>query len=117
MQITLLVPIYFIVVVLTSYVAYQTWLHRRTPGARELTFLMVAAALWALADGLALAASALWAKIFFSKISHLGIQAVPVFFLLFVLSFTNYSPSLTRRGRRLLWLIPLLALVAVFVNE
>jgi PAS domain S-box-containing protein len=117
LQITPLAPIYFIVVVVTSYVAYQTWLHRRTPGARELTFLMGAAALWALADGLALAVSALWAKVLFSKISHLGIQAVPVFFLLFVLSFTNYFPSLTRRGRRLLWLIPLLALVAVFVNE
>ena len=117
MQLTPLVPIYLISVIVTLYVALQTWQHRSTPGARELTLLMVAASLWALADGLALAATSLWAKTFFSKISHIGIQSVPVFFLLFVISFTNHATVLGRRGRYLIWVIPVSAILIAITND
>ncbi len=117
MQFTPLLPIYLIAVGVSLFVAFQTWQHRQTPGARDLTLLMIAAALWSLADGMALAASQLWLKIFFSKISHIGIQAVPVFFLLFVLSFTNASSALTARQRSMLWIIPVLAMLAAMTND
>ena len=117
MQFTPLVPIYLIAVGVSLFVALQTWQHRHTPGARDLTLLMIAAALWSLADGIALAANTLWLKLLFSKISHIGIQAVPVFFFLFVLSFTNYSPALTTRQRAWLWVVPLLAMLAAMTND
>jgi PAS domain S-box-containing protein len=117
LQVTPLVPIYLIAVGVSLFVAFQTWQHRHTPGARELTLLMIAAALWSLADGMALAANMLWLKLLFSKISHIGIQAVPVFFLLFVLSFTNYAPALTTRQRAWLWVVPLLAMLAAMTND
>ena len=117
MQLTPLLPIYFVTVGVTLLVALQTWQHRRTPGARQLTFLMVAAAIWAFADGMALASTTLQGKIAFSKVSHIGIQTVPVFFLLFVLSYTGNERVLNNPWLRLIWVIPLLALVAVFTNE
>jgi PAS domain S-box-containing protein len=116
-QLTPLVPIYFISVIVTLYVALKTWQHRSNLAARELTRLMVAASLWALADGLALAATSLWAKIFFSKISHIGIQSVPVFFLLFVIHFTNHAAALTPRRRYLLWVIPISAMLLAITND
>ncbi len=117
MQLTPLLPIYFVTVGVTLLVALQTWQHRRTPGARQLTFLMVAAAIWAFADGMALASTSLETKIAYSKFSHIGIQAVPVFFLLFVLSYTGHERVLHSHWLRLVWVIPLLALIAVFSNE
>jgi PAS domain S-box-containing protein len=117
LQPTLLIPIFLLAVGASLFVASQTWQHRRTPGARELTLLMLAAALWSLADAMALAADPLWLKILFSKIAHISIQTMPVFFLLFTLSFTNFSPALTARQHSLLWIIPLLTLVAIMTND
>ncbi|HAJ34747.1 MAG TPA: hypothetical protein DCL15_03490 [Chloroflexi bacterium] len=117
MQFTPLLPIYLIAVGVSLFVAFQTWQHRRTPGARDLTLLMVAASLWALADGMALAANTLSLKIFFSKLSHIGIQAVPVFFLLFALSFTNAASVLTLRQRYMLWIVPVLAMLTAMTND
>lgn len=117
MQFTPLVPIYLLAVGASLFVAFQTWQQRHTPGARDLTLLMVAAALWALADGMALAADTLWLKIFFSKISHIGIQAVPVFFLFFVLNFTNTAGALTPRQRYMLWIVPVLAMLTAMTND
>mgnify|MGYP003382096982 CR=1 FL=1 len=117
LQLTPLLPIYFVTVGVTLLVALQTWQRRRTPGARQLTFLMVAAAIWAFADGMALASLDLQSKIAFSKVSHIGIQTVPVFFLLFVLSYTGHDKVLHSRWLHLIWVIPLLSLLAVFTNE
>lgn len=117
MQLNLLLPIYFLSVIATLVVAFQTWRHRNTPGVRDLTFLMFSAAFWAFCDGMALAVVGLDAKIIFSKLSHIGIQTVPVFFLLFALNYTNHADVLSPRWRRLLWVIPIFNLVAVFTND
>jgi len=117
LQLTPLLPIYFVTVGVTLLVALQTWQRRHTPGARHLTFLMVAAAIWAFADGMALASLELQSKIAFSKVSHIGIQTVPVFLLFFVLSYTGHDKILHSRWLRLVWVIPLLSLLAVFTNE
>ncbi len=117
MQLTSLLSIYLGTVAVTLLVALQTWQRRRTPGARQLTILMIAAALWASADGMALLSWSLQAKIAFAMISHIGIQSIPVFFFLFVLSYTGEEKVSSSRWLWLIWVVPFLSLVAVFTNE
>jgi PAS domain S-box-containing protein len=117
LQLNLLLPIYLFSVLATLIVAGQTWRQRNAPGARELAYLMVAAALWAFCDGMALAMTELQAKIFFSKISHFGIQTAPVLFLLFALRYTNQTQMLTQRWRHLMWVPALLAMFTVLTND
>ena len=117
MQLNLLLLIYLVSVIATLIVAGQTWRQRSTPGARELTFLMGAAALWAFCDGMALALTGLQAKILISKFSHIGIQSVPVFLFLFSLRYTNHTHLLTQRRRYLLWVPTVLAILTVFTND
>lgn len=117
LQLNLLLPIYLFSVLATLIVAGQTWRQRNAPGARELAYLMVAAALWAFCDGMALAMTGLQAKLLFSKISHIGIQTVPILFLLFSLRYTNQTWLLTQRWRHLVWVPALLAMFTVFTND
>ena len=50
------------------------------------------------------------AKILCSKFSHIGIQATPVFFFLFVAQYTHHDRWLTPGRIVLLWVIPVAAL-------
>src|SRR5690606_21604183 len=64
-------------------------MRRQAPGAWPLAGLLFAAALWSVAETAESMAPDLPTKILFSKISHLGIQALPVFFLIFSLLYTQ----------------------------
>jgi signal transduction histidine kinase/DNA-binding response OmpR family regulator len=99
------------------FVARQTWRKRNSPGARELTFLMLSAALWIFCDGLALAVTDLQRKILINQVSHIGIQTTPVWFFLFVLRYIGADRLFTSRWRHLLWLPSLLAIATAFTND
>ncbi len=90
---------------------------RTVPGAQALFGLMLGVTVWTLADGLESALTGLSAKIFVAKLSYLGIQTVPVLFLLFVLGYTHRDGWLTPRRVALLWLLPAITLLLVFTNE
>jgi len=90
---------------------------RTVPGAQALFGLMLGVTVWTLADGLESALTDLPAKVFVAKLSYLGIQTVPVLFLLFVLGYTHREGWLTPRRIVLLWLLPALTLLLVFTNE
>jgi PAS domain S-box-containing protein len=68
-------------------------------------------------DGLETAVVELPAKIFFSKLSHIGIQATPVLFFMFVMQYTGRGSWLRRD--RMLWLaiLPVATIGMVFTNE
>jgi signal transduction histidine kinase len=91
--------------------------HRHVRGATPLAALMVAASLWALCDAVETAAPAMSTKILASKISHIGIQAVAVLFLIFVLRYTRRDEWLTRGRLAALWIIPAITVLVVFTNE
>lgn len=117
MQLTPLLFIYLGTIAVTLLVALQTWPHRRMPGTRHLTYLMMAASFWALADGMVFLLLNLQAKIAAATVGHIGIQAVPVFFLLFVLSYTGEEKVLLSRWLWLIWVVPFLSLTMVFTND
>jgi PAS domain S-box-containing protein len=93
------------------------WRQRDAGGVRDLALLMFAVALWTAADGIERSVVQLPAKLTLSKISHIGIQSVPVLFFLFVVRFTRRDAWLTPRREAALWVLPLLTLVAVATNE
>ena len=78
---------------------------------------MVAVTLWALCDAVESALTSLPSKILVSKISHIGIQSVPVLFLIFVLHYTRRERWLSPQRVAALWIIPVIAVVMVFANE
>ncbi len=100
-----------------AVVALMARRHHSVPGATPLAGLLLGAVIWALADGIESALIAMPDKIVLSKISHIGIQAVPVLLLLFVLNYTQREHWLTKRRIALLWLMPLFTILMVFTNE
>lgn len=109
--------IYLVTALVGAIAAFFAWRRRTTPGATALGLLMVAAAFWALADGVETVIPDLPTKILISKASHIGIQAVPVLYLLFVLLYTGHRHWVTPPRLALAWVMPLVTLLMVFTNE
>lgn len=92
-------------------------MRRQAPGAWPLAGLLFAAALWSVAETAESMAPDLPTKILFSKISHLGIQALPVFFLIFSLLYTQRTSTMSGWRWLWLWLVPALAVIAAATND
>jgi len=98
-------------------VAFFAWRRRNTPGAWPLAGMLAAGGLWAITESLENAAPTLETMILMAKISHIGIQAIPVFFLLFVLRHSGNSIESICARERCLWIVPALAVFAAFSND
>lgn len=109
--------IYIQTALIAAAVAFFAWRRRATPGSMALAGLLAAAALWASMEAVENAAPTLEAKIMAAKISHIGIQTLPVFFLIFVLRYTASTVGGLHRRVYWLWMAPALAVLAVFTNE
>lgn len=92
-------------------------MRRHAPGALPLAGLLFAAALWSAAETAESMAPDLATKILCSKISHLGIQALPVFFLIFSLLYAQRTSAMLGRRWLWLWLVPALAVISAATND
>jgi diguanylate cyclase (GGDEF)-like protein/PAS domain S-box-containing protein len=79
--------------------------------------MMISMSLWSACYGAEILASRLETKLIWAKIGYIGIVSLPVFWLLFSLTFSGYVERLNPRRQRLLWVLPLLTLGMVFTNE
>ncbi len=113
----LYVALLTVAVIVDVLVALYAWWRRATPGGIYLALLMAAAAIWALADAIEFAALDIPTKIFWSKVSYVGIVNVPPLWLLFTLSYSQHTQWYTRRRVALLWVIPAIVLGLVATNE
>lgn len=109
--------IYIQTALIAASVAFFAWRRRKTLGASPLAGLLLAAALWATMEAAENAAPTLEFKIAASKVSHIGIQSLPVFFLLFALRYTAATADALRQQYHWLWVAPALAVLAAFTNE
>ena len=89
---------------------------RNTPGSTALTFAMVGAAIWALADALGVLSGDLATRILWSKASYLGAVVIPTAWLAFAVSHTG-RPPLGPRALAVLAIEPVVTLLAVWTNE
>ncbi len=109
--------IYFFAATVAFAASLYIWTRRDTLGASYLCGLMAATGWWSLWDGMEEMAVGVRQSIVFSQLSHIGIQFVPLLFLLFVAQYTRQDKWLTPRRILLLMLIPVVTLIAVFTNE
>ena len=109
--------IYFFAAVVAYATSVYVWMRRDTLGASYLCGLMAATGWWSMWDGMGEMAVGLRQSIVFSELSHIGIQFVPLLFLLFVAQYTRQDKWLTARRIVLLTVVPVITIIAVFTNE
>jgi diguanylate cyclase (GGDEF)-like protein/PAS domain S-box-containing protein len=90
---------------------------RSTAKVNTLVMLMLSLAVWAFAAGLEAAALDLQAKILCVKLEYIGVVSAPTLYFIFILEYSRRTDWLIRNRAYLLWVFPLLAMLAVFTNE
>lgn len=102
---------------ISIFLAIYCWRRRPAPGAAVFTFFLVAAAEWSVGYSLELQATALSTKVFWAKVEYLGIVALPVMWLVFILQYTHHDRWVTKPNILLLTIIPLITLMLVWTND
>ena len=80
-------------------------------------FFMLSIFLWCLGAGMEFFSIAIWAKVFWVKITYLGVATVAPLWFIFVLNYTNYDRYLKPIHIRLLFVIPIIIIIIAFTNE
>lgn len=80
-------------------------------------FLMLSIFFWCLGAGMEFFSIAVWAKIFWIKISYLGVATAAPLWLIFVLDYVNYKRYLKPTYIGLLFILPFFVLIMAFTNE
>jgi diguanylate cyclase (GGDEF)-like protein len=99
------------------FVALLSWQRRTRRGGWPLALLMLALVIWQLANGLELASVSLVDKIFWSKVSYIGIASAPLLFFAFALYYTERERWLTPFRQSLMVIIPIISILMAFTNE
>ena len=117
-QVTPIALIYMLSAAVAGSTAIYVWQRRSdTLGGSYLAGLMLGAAWWSLCDGLANFFVDLQLRIVLSQLSHVAIQLIPVFLLVFIAAYTRQDRWLTTHRLLLLFVVPSLTLILVFTNE
>jgi diguanylate cyclase (GGDEF)-like protein len=103
--------------VLALLLAAFLWRKRKQPGARCLSFLMLAVAFWGFGNGMEAAAPTIAEKLFWSKISYIGVTSSPPLFLSFAIIYSLHYKFFSTRNIILIWIIPVLTLGLAATNE
>ncbi len=102
---------------LATLACYFCWRHRAIPGAAALAFLMLAIVDWTLFQALEVMVVETRAKLLCAKLEYTGIASVGVLWLLFSARFSGQDGWITRKTMGLLWLIPVVTILAAISNE
>ncbi len=107
----------FIAALLAGLVIVLAWRRRFVPGSPSFIFLMAAAGVYASCSALSLSATAEPLKIFWTKLSYLGIVNLAPFWLLFAIQYSRPQKRVNWRWAAWLWLVPVMTLGLVATNE
>ncbi|MEL7669651.1 histidine kinase N-terminal 7TM domain-containing protein [Methanobacterium sp.] len=80
-------------------------------------FFMISIFLWCLGAGMEFFSIAIWAKVFWVKVTYFGVATVAPLWFIFVLNYANYEKYLKPTYIRLLFLIPSIIIIMAFTNE
>lgn len=72
---------------------------------------------WCLGAGMEFFSIAIWAKVFWIKVTYLGVATVAPLWFIFVLNYANYDKYLKPTYIKLLFLIPAIIIILAFTNE
>lgn len=107
----------FITAIVAVALAFYVWWRRPSAQTRLWSLLVLAVAEWSLGYALELGSPTLSAKLFWSNINFVGVVAVPVLELAFVLQYTHHERWLTRRNLGLLAAPSVLTCALVWTND
>ncbi|MDX1284898.1 MAG: histidine kinase N-terminal 7TM domain-containing protein, partial [Draconibacterium sp.] len=93
------------------------WQYRRINAVKYLMLLEFMVAIWATTYAFEFGTSKLETKIFWSKLSYLGIAFLPMFYFLFTTAFSQKNKILTNRNIILLSIVPTITLLLVPFTE
>jgi signal transduction histidine kinase/PAS domain-containing protein len=101
----------------TLAIAVVGFARRDAPGGGIFFLLMLACTHWSWGFALELWTSDIATKLLWARIEYFGFVSVPVLWLIFTARYTRRDGWLSRPRVAMLWVVPLLALAAVFTNE
>ena len=117
-QVFTIFSVFFLATALVSFfVAFLAWQRRLVKGARELTWLMIAAGIWAFWIIFETSAPTMPEKIFWAKLEYLGAVSAPVLYLVFVLRFTGKDKYISLKHILALFVVPSITLALTMTNE
>ena len=107
---------FFIAAMLIFVAALFTYRLRRVRGAWYLTFVCLAASVWAVSEGMLYFGLDIESNILITKLQYFGITPLPPLALLFVISIFGFESWITRTRLFLLFLIALIIIILVWTN-
>ena len=101
-----------------ALVLIQTlWKRRHIKGIFYLILLEISASIWAITDSFEHAATTLPLKMFWSNVGSFGTSTTGVFFLLFILIFTQHYKFINRKSIAFLLVIPIITIILSFTDQ
>ena len=113
--------IYSLILIISSvislFLAWIAWKRRGVSGALYLSLLFLLVAEWSLTSALEIASADLASKLFWAKLSYIGISTVAPLWFLFALDYTQNQEVIKRPRVIFLFLIPAAIIYLAFTNE
>jgi PAS domain S-box-containing protein len=113
--------IYSLILIVTSvislFLAWSAWKRRGVSGALYLSLLFLLVAEWSLTSSLEIASADLALKLFWAKLSYIGITTVAPLWFLFALDYTQNQEVIKKPMVIFLFLIPAAVIYLAFTNE
>jgi len=97
--------------------AFFVFRYRKVPGRVTFGFLMVAVAVWSAGYALEISATDFATKVFWAKVQYIGIAAIPLLWLRFVVHYVGESAWMTPGRFALLSIGPAITVTIVWFNE
>jgi len=102
---------------LVFYLAIYSFRKRTSNMHIYFALLMFSVFFWCLGAGMEFFSIEIWAKIFWVKISYIGVATAPFLWFLLVLSYAKHDKYLKKEYIGLLMAIPLIVVFSAFTNE
>ncbi len=111
------VSILMITTVILAMTTWMIWNRRSALGGSALFWLMGSVLTWAFTGAMEAASVGMAQKLFWSKLSYLGIAPAAPLLFMFSLVFTRHKNWITPRRLAVLWTVPLLTVFLAATNE
>lgn len=109
--------IHFVTTIFALFTVGLLWRLRKSPEVKYLVYLEFFVAVWAFTYCMEFATYDLSTKIFWSKMSYLGIAFIPVFYYLFTTAYSQKSKFIQSQNLFLLFIIPLITIFLIITND
>ncbi|MCB2202515.1 response regulator [bacterium] len=87
------------------------------PGKAYFLAFLSASSIWSFFGGLEDMVNSVSSKILMSQLSYFGVVSVSVFFYLFTIHFIQRKRKISKSGKILIWVVPVIVLVAALTNN